>query len=191
MKLLCAICLMLSIGSYAQQEPVSYEWEDLKILVHDPDTIESISFRKMKLDQLPEELYTYKNLRILDLSKNNLTKLPDSISSLKKLETINLERNKLDIFPIQFCRMRSLRSINLGLNTIGNLPACIEGLKDLEELYLYDNPIKVLPEGLTNLKHLKYLDLSGIRFSPEFQKIWIERLQDVKVDFDSPCDCMK
>ncbi len=182
MKLLCAICLMLSIGSYAQDSPVVYEWEELRSLVHDPDTIEAISFRKMN---------RYKNLRSVDFSKNNLSELPDSISSLKKLEKIDLERNKLDIFPIQFCRMTSLRWINLGLNTIGNVPACIEGLDDLERLYLYDNPITTLPEELSNLKSLKYIDLSGIRFSPEFQKIWTERLANVKVEFDSPCDCMK
>jgi Leucine-rich repeat (LRR) protein len=176
---------------FAQDNTIVFKWEELREIAHDPDTVYHISFRKEGLTALPNELFVYKNLKSLDISKNHIRELSDSLASLKQLRNINLERNKLDKFPLVFCRMMELRTINLGLNAIENIPICIEGIKHLENLLLYDNPISAIPEEISNLKELKYLDLSGIRFSPEFQKIWTDRLSHVRVDFDAPCDCMK
>ena len=191
MKILFA-CLLFSVNlSCFAQEHELYEWEELSQLVHNPDTIYRLSLRKMKLDSLLVEIYRYKNLKELDLSKNHLTKLPLEIVSFNQLEKLNLERNRFEIFPIVFCRMSGLKVLNLGLNQIEVIPICIEGLSQIEKLYLYDNPISTLPEEITLLKSLRYLDLGGIRFSPQFQESWIEKLPETKVDFDAPCDCMK
>lgn len=182
------ICSPLSFGQVADQV---YKWDDLINTDHRPDTIYHISMRKHDLHHLPVELYQYTNLVSLDLSKNHIVELNDSITQLKKLERIDLERNKLDKFPLVFCRMPELKSINLGMNDVQNVPVCLEGIKKLENLYLYDNPITSLPKEISNIKSLKLLDLSGIRFSPEFQKVWIDRLPHVQIEFDAPCDCMK
>lgn len=191
MKILC-VCFLFSLNltSFAQEQEL-YEWEELRQLVHNPDTIYRISFRKQKMDSLPQEIFRYKNLKELDLSKNHLTRLPLEFASFEKLEKLNLERNHLDLFPIVFCRMSILKNVNLGMNQIEVIPICIEGMAQLEKLYLYDNPISALPEEIILLKSLRYLDLGGIRFSPQFQETWIENLPQTKVDFDAPCDCMK
>lgn len=190
MKVLFAICCLISTFSYSQQYNF-YGWEDLQEMPHDPDTIYAISMRKLKLTDIPKKLFQYKNLKALDLTRNQLTALPDELANFLELEYIDLERNKLTIFPIQFCRMSSLMYINLGLNGIEVIPHCIGGIVALEKIYLYDNPVIALPEELEQLKKLKYLDLSGIRFSPEFQKSWLDRLSNVRIDFDAPCECMK
>ena len=65
------------------------------------------------------------------------------------------------------------------------------GLFNLKYIDLLDNPITQLPIELMNLKYLQEIDFTGIRFSPEFQKIWLERMPNVNLIFDAPCDCMK
>lgn len=196
MKILFALIFLLLLNnSWGQIDTLKYyHWEDLyaeNATAFDPDTILALSFRKMKLSELPEELTQFKHLISLNLEKNKLSKLPDFIADFKQLEIIHLTSNKFTIFPIQFCRMSQLKQVYLSQNEIAVIPDCIEYIRSLEYIDLYDNPIRALPESITRLKHLKELDLSGIRFSPDFQASWKERLPNVKIVFDAPCDCMK
>ena len=81
--------------------------------------------------------------------------------------------------------------MRLGANLFENVPECIEYTSELVYLDLYDTPIHKIPNSLMNLKNLKVVDLSGIQFSPAFQKSWIENATDIKFIFDAPCDCFE
>ena len=179
--------LWFSSTSYAQSSKV-YSWEE--VLNANPDTIFSISFEKMKLEVLPDQLRRFHKLNYLNLSKNKIEKLPDYIGDFQNLNEIDLGRNKLSNFPIQFCRMKSLKRVILNRNSIEIVPECIDGITNLEYLDLYDCPIKSLPSSLASMKNLKEIDFSGIRFSPTFQDAWLKKLPNVKLVFDPPCDCM-
>ncbi|MCH2231262.1 MAG: hypothetical protein MK105_13040 [Crocinitomicaceae bacterium] len=192
MKSLFVIILFLanSLLCLAQKEdyPI-YDWEDVQNA--SPDTIYGLSLAKMKLDTLPAKLSKFTHLRTLNLKKNKLAVLPDFIAEFKKLETIVLEKNQLIYFPIVFCRMPELRNILIGSNYFETLPECISGIKHLEYLDLYDTPIRNLPLGLSELQSIQKIDLSGIKFSPEFQEGWLKRMPDVDWEFDPPCACMR
>lgn len=192
MKSLYVIIFLFTANlAQAQVDSVQvFEWEELP-LDYDPDTIFHLSFRSHKLDSLPTSLKQFVHLKSLDAGKNRLLEIPQWLDQFEHLESINLEKNRLSTFPIAFCRMPSLKSINLGMNFIEQLPSCIEYTKHLKTLLLYDNPIVALPAELSNLKNLSKIDLSGIRFSPEFQESWINRLPNVEFEFDAPCDCMR
>lgn len=165
-----------------------YDWEVAKNA--NPDTIFGISFAKLKLDQLPTELATFKKLRKLNLEKNKLTEIPDFIADFKELEELNAGKNKLETFPIQICRMNSVKRLILNRNNFEIIPDCIQYSSELRYLDLYDCPLKGLPNTLTELKYLEEIDLSGIRFSPTFQESWLKKLPNTKLIFDPPCDCM-
>ncbi|MEJ6777505.1 MAG: hypothetical protein QNK85_09325 [Crocinitomicaceae bacterium] len=165
-----------------------YKWNE--VINASPDTIYGLSLAKLKLDSLPQELSKFIYLKRLDLKKNKLTKLPNFIGDFHALETIDLDKNDLIYFPIVFCRMPKLKNILIGNNPFEILPNCISGINSLEYLDLYDTPIISLPASLELLNNLQKVDLSGIKFSPEFQELWLQRMPQVTWDFDPPCACM-
>lgn len=180
--------LSLSFGQkYQVENVVVYSWEEAKNA--NPDTIFGISFSKLKLIKLPDELRLFKRLKVLDLSKNKLVKLPDFIDEFPFLEDLSLEKNKLVYFPVRVCKDTSLRFLRLGKNLFETLPNSIELLTKLEYLDLYDTPVGSFPETLVKLTGLKEIDLTGIRFSASFQESWIKKLPNTNFIFDSPCDC--
>ena len=193
MKARFVIIFLLSINPnlYAQHEKTGliYDWEEVKNA--DPDTVFSISFAKLKLRELPEELSRFKKIRILNIEKNKLIALPDFITDFNQLEELNVGRNKLETFPIQLCRMSSIKILIMNRNNFESIPSCISVLKQLNYLDLYDCPIRKIPDSLESMKELKKIDLSGIRFSEDFQEYWKKKLPNVKFEFDAPCDCME
>ena len=172
---------------YQVENVVVYAWED--VIHANPDTIYGISFSKLKLAKLPDELKLFRRLKVLDVSKNKLAELPDFIDEFHFLEHLNLEKNKLINFPVRVCKDTSLRFLRLGKNLFETLPNSIELLTKLEYLDLYDTPIGSFPETLVKLTGLKEIDLTGIRFSASFQESWIKKLPNANFIFDSPCDC--
>jgi len=192
MKSLFVIILLIvcSFQLSAQLEGVKiYKWKE--VVSASPDTIYGLSLAKLKLETLPQKLTEFTQLKVLDLKKNKLTELPDFIATFHKLERINLDKNNLVYFPVVFCRMPQLKNILIGNNFFETLPNCISGIESLEYLDLYDTPIRNLPVSLQELNHLQKIDLSGIKFSPEFQESWLQRMPEGYLEFDPPCACMK
>lgn len=182
--------LLYSCNVFSQSENyvVIYEWEIAKNA--SVDTIFGISFEKLKIEKVPDELSKFVNLQVLELQKNKLTELPDFIKDFKNLKKIDAEKNQFDYFPIQICSLRKLTHLKLGRNYFEQIPSCIGDIPTLEYADFYDTPIRELPQSLESLKNLVEIDLSGIKFSPKFQESWMARLPNVKVIFDAPCDCM-
>jgi len=194
MKKIFALIFLLSLSPlFGQKHSVAdvivYDWEVVKNA--QPDTVFGVSFQKMKLIKLPAELKKFKNLRVLDLSNNKLVSIPNYIGELLFLEDLNLTKNQLEYYPLALCRNNSLRFLRLGRNPFENFPECIESLQNLEYLDMYDTPIATLPESIVRLKKLKEVDLSGIRFSKNFQESWTKKMSHMKMIFDSPCDCFE
>ena len=181
--------LVLTSSVFGQSDYKVYDWNDLAEC--DPDTVYAISFRKQKLDSLPNKLFEFQNLVYLNLEKNKLRELPLKFKNLSQLEFLDLGKNEFTIFPILLCELQNLRVLKFHFNETAYLPQCLGSLSQLEELDLFKNPIRKLPEELTQLKNLKLLELRSIKFSPEFQEKWEEALPNAKIMFDPPCDCMK
>lgn len=192
MKVLSAIFLLLvcNCANAQADDFVIYEWQELPVNVN-ADTIYGLSLSKMRLESLPDSLSKFKNLKHLDLSKNKLTELPTYIGDFQNITELNLEKNKFDHLPIELCRMKSVERLIINRNFLTTLPSCIEYLVNLKYIDLYDNPIGKLPQSFERMQNLKKMDLSGIRFSPDFQESWKLRLPNVEFVFDDACDCMK
>ncbi|NRA12716.1 MAG: leucine-rich repeat domain-containing protein [Crocinitomicaceae bacterium] len=192
MKFLSAIILFLVCNCANGQSEgfVIYKWKDLPS-TYNSDTIFGISFSKMKLDTVPKGLSKFKNLKHLDLSKNKLDQLPNFIGDMGKITFLSLEKNKFTSMPNELCRMKNIEHLILSRNLLRTLPSCIEYLKAVKYIDLYDNPISSLPDSFERMQNLEKIDLSGIRFSANFQDSWQQRLPNVKFIFDNACDCMK
>lgn len=88
-------------------------------------------------------------LRQLDLSKNQLSKLPDSLSASSALERIDLPHNCFSEVPQVLEGLPSLAILTLSYNQIGLVPDWLSRKRTLQCLWLDHNEIKQFPTGLT------------------------------------------
>ena len=65
---------------------------------------------------IPNGWETLKYLKVLDLSQNNFTILPTSITDLIALESLDLRRTKISRLPDDICKLRSLKQLYIGGN---------------------------------------------------------------------------
>lgn len=106
-------------------------------------------------------VFTIDSLQVLDLSRNQIGKLPEQIGILASLVTLRANSNHLDAVPDQICDLANLEELSLGGNRLKQLPADIGRLTKLRTCILDHNYISSLPESLTNLTLLETLDLTG------------------------------
>lgn len=124
------------------------------------------------------------DLRVLDISHNNVTNVPDCCGGLQSVEVLNAQYNPLSEWPTPFCELRSLRSLdcshcnivaipphidNLGEtlislslinNRLSNIDSLLQGLPLLQILKLSKNQIQSLPSDLSWPEQLKHIELS-------------------------------
>lgn len=101
-------------------------------------------------------LSRFKNLRVLDLSANGLTQLPQDLLQVCPLKKLILKNNLL---------------------TNGSLPKCFKSAKysGLTELNLSGNLLRRFPDAVLELRNLKYLYLGANKITTISKDIW--RLQ--------------
>lgn len=61
------------------------------------------------------------NLKVLDLSENNLRNMPNDIKELRNLESLNLDFNFLEFLPMELTELRRLKTLSASSNRISEL----------------------------------------------------------------------
>jgi Leucine-rich repeat (LRR) protein len=185
MFLLCAI---FSNYSVAQTNNRIYPKLEQVLKMH-PDSVLYLDLSKRKLKSIPAIVYTFKNLKGLNVSKNGISELNDSIFLLKNLEELELGKNKFKSFPMQLCSISTLIFLSINRNEISSLPPCLSMLKSVETLDIWGTNISSFPESFVEMPNLKFLDARSMQFNAEFQWNWKKQLPNVKIEFDAPCNC--
>ncbi len=117
----------------------------------------------------PERFFSMKSalkkpleVKVLDLSEQNLRILPKDILKLPNLEELSLGSNpKLDfreVFDL-LAQLGKLKFLDLQNSELKVIPDNISNLKSLEILWLDDNFIEEFPEPLKRMENLKELKL--------------------------------
>ena len=121
--------------------------------------------RDINVDFPLKPFFKFKNLYVLELSKNNFDVLPnDLLLGLHNLQFLYFNNNKIVTLPQDFLKScKKLEEIHFYNNTITSLPKkLLYGLTKLEYIFLDHNRITEVPyDFLFNLKNLIYLDLSN------------------------------
>lgn len=163
-----------------------YEDELERITSGNTDAVEELDWSDKKLKVFPPSLARLKQLKKLNLSKNNIAEIPAIIGELENLEELDLSDCGIENIHEAIGKLKKLRVLILSSNhnlktfpeTIGGLsdlkvlkinyistplPESMAKLEKLEELIMYqcyndrDN-VAPFPEVITKLKNLKHFD---------------------------------
>ena len=148
----------------------------------------SLRFSNNKFNLIPRSLYQLSNLKLLDmsgnniqeidgdllkglsslveldLSKNKLKSIPNSIQFLVFLEVLKLSNNQILEIPEELGSLTRLKKLFLNENALQFLRKNIfSKMIGLEEIYLYKNRLENICDSSSsifdNMKHLKFLDI--------------------------------
>jgi Leucine-rich repeat (LRR) protein len=127
-----------------------------------PENIFLLRASELSLKEIPTDIFTIKNIGVLELYKNQIQSISPEIAQLNKLEKLILSDNK-----------------------IASIPKEIGLLSNLYELNLNYNQLSDLPKEISKLQNLKLLELKGNSFDYQKKneiKKWFEK-SNCKVDF--------
>ncbi|QQE63458.1 protein kinase [Leptolyngbya sp. BL0902] len=118
-----------------------------------------------QLTTFPAEIFDLADsLEVLDLSRNQLSTLPEDLPRLHRLKVIFLSNNQFETWPEVLAHCPHLRMIGLKSNRLTHLPE--QALPPQTRwLILTDNQLETLPAAIGTLPHLQKLMLAGNRLT--------------------------
>lgn len=165
-----ALILELNSGNSHQENTTVLSNND----VHNPydsqnaqqiDRFVQLNFSNLGLTIFPAHICNYKNLRIVDLTKNKLSNLSKQIAELKNLSCLFLSDNQLKALPDEICSLKMLERICLANNQLITLPEDLGKLENLKSINLEKNRLTTLPASIDS-----YIQNIGVILQ---QTIWI------------------
>jgi hypothetical protein len=123
--------------------------------------LRELTIRRTCLMTLPDDLSPWRRLTMLDLSDNDITHVPDSLTSMSSLRELRLDGNGLSSPPeLRLGGMKKLRVLSLSRNKFEKCPYEVRFLEALEELWLDSNMLSELPVEASKLTKLRLLSLA-------------------------------
>ena len=123
------------------------------------NTIEVIDLSKNELTAIPEFLYECTALKRLNLSENQISEVHLQIDKWQQIEVIKLSSNKLTSLPASLSKLSNVRALYLNSNELDfeGIPKSIGKLANLEIFSAGFNQLETVPEGITRCGKLRKL----------------------------------
>ncbi|XP_059152846.1 leucine-rich repeat protein SHOC-2-like isoform X1 [Physella acuta] len=119
-----------------------------------------LSLSGNKLTYIPDDFGDFENLVELCLSRNNIQMLPETLSKLKKLEMLKVNANVLTKLYSEIGQNVNLIILKVDANKLKRLPATLGLLKNLCVLEAQNNKINNIPPTIKFLIHLLKVNFS-------------------------------
>ncbi|XP_078582505.1 uncharacterized protein LOC144865562 [Branchiostoma floridae x Branchiostoma japonicum] len=156
----------------SRKESVHHEEEDeeesgwteayLRARMKDTDSTKELDLSKKLLDEIPPDVFSIKEVEILDVSDNPIGSIPVNIASLSNLTEMTAAGCDLREVSGNVSRCTYLKKIDFSRNPhIATLPATMKQLQYLKYVALSSCELKSLPKNLTLLATIETLDLSN------------------------------
>lgn len=110
------------------------------------------------LAKLPITIF-HPGLKVLDVSENNLTVIPDGVSKCSQLEELDLHSNLLTAYPSSSFVLKVLKSLILSGNPITTIGPWVMNQPTLKILFIDNTKIESLPEGICKMNALRFLTI--------------------------------
>lgn len=164
-------------------------YRDLDQAMKNPMQVYHLKLSHKGYGIIPEQIFTFENLKTLDLSKNKIREIPPEIGKLKNLKELDISSNKLEVIPAGIGKLEKLQKLVLNRNDIDSLPPEMAGLTELARLELWDTSINRFPPEMKSLSKLVFLEMRGIMMSDEDQQNIRDLFPDAKIFFSPSCQC--
>ena len=128
------------------------------------DSLKILNLSGNQLSRLPDDLPRLHKLRIIFCSDNLFTELPAVLGRCKNLTMVGFKANQISSVPDE-ALAPTLRWLILTDNRIHSLPKSIGQCTQMQKLMLAGNQLSDLPAELANCSQLELLRLSANRFS--------------------------
>lgn len=159
-------------------------------LKEDPLKVFKLRIKGQKLKAIPEDVYQFKNLNALDVSKNKLSEFPKRIHEFQYLQDLDISGNKIEIVTKELGLLYHLRIFKANQNNIVSIPAEIKYLKNLYYMDLWGNDLGSLPHEISELSEsLKEIDMRVILMSKNEHDKIKSLLPNTKIKFSKACNC--
>eukprot|EP01116_Phalansterium_solitarium_P005094 TRINITY_DN1640_c0_g1_i2.p1 TRINITY_DN1640_c0_g1~~TRINITY_DN1640_c0_g1_i2.p1 ORF type:complete len:575 (+),score=150.26 TRINITY_DN1640_c0_g1_i2:154-1878(+) len=123
--------------------------------------LEQLNLSSNQLQRLPEEMAQLIALHSLDISRNSIELLDGSVSKLRALLKLNAGYNALSQLPDELALLR-LSELNMRNNQLTRFPP-VTGMESLQVLDVSGNQISSIPNEVAQLKSLKSMILAHNR----------------------------
>ena len=105
------------------------------------------------------------DVKKLNLAKNGLDSLPNSIKEFKNLELLILSDNNLHNLPIWFSELTELKYLYIDNNLFEEIPDVIYTLNNIQILDMSDNKLKSVSKDVNSVVSLQKLNTAGNRIN--------------------------
>uniref|UniRef100_A0A663MUK6 Leucine rich repeat containing 2 n=1 Tax=Athene cunicularia TaxID=194338 RepID=A0A663MUK6_ATHCN len=111
------------------------------------------------IQTIPAYIALFQDLRVLDLSKNQINHLPVEIGCLKNLKVLNVSFNNLKSVPPELGDCENLEKLDLSGNMeITELPFELSNLKQITVVDVSANKFHSIPICVLRMSNLQWLD---------------------------------
>ncbi|MCI4670975.1 MAG: leucine-rich repeat domain-containing protein [Bacteroidia bacterium] len=104
-----------------------------------PQEVYKLTLTGQKLTSIPNQVFYFSNIQVLDLGDNKIKLLPSEIAQLKNLQVLILTGNKLRFLPEEMKEMQNLHTLFVASNRLVEFPAWLGGLSKLRTLNVSSN----------------------------------------------------
>ena len=133
---------------------------DFPPVLHRFDHLEELSLADNEFASIPKEIWKFKKLKHLDLSKNLITNRSLNARRNTAIEVLNLQFNLISEIPNDIRKLNNLQELIIGNNMLRDLQnEKFKGLEGLRALNLYNAELTHCPESIARLENLEELDL--------------------------------
>ena len=127
------------------------------------ETLEYLDLSGNELSKLPFEFSKLKKLKIAFFSNNLFTEFPKVLGECPMLDIVGFKANKINYVASESLSP-SLRWLILTDNLINEIPASIATCKPMQKLMLAGNQLTDLPKEMAQLENLQLLRISANNF---------------------------
>ncbi|KAM6037072.1 leucine-rich repeat-containing protein 2 isoform 1-T2 [Theristicus caerulescens] len=117
-----------------------------------------LELSKNQINHLPVEIGCLKNLKVLNVSFNNLKSVPPELGDCENLEKLDLSGNmEITELPFELSNLKQVTVVDMSANKFHSIPICVLRMSNLQWLDISSNNLKDLPEDIDRLDQLQTL----------------------------------
>lgn len=105
------------------------------------DQIVGLSLFQCNFHQVPDCIFSFSSLRVLNLSWNKISLLPEAIEELNSLISLDLMGNHIQNIPSIILNLKKLKYLDLGFNSFKKFPYDILNSKSIKRVNIVKNNI--------------------------------------------------